>query len=84
VLCEKLFILLIEGEKYADAFTISELSASLGWPQGRADYAYLIYSGLGVKQNKEVGLRELQKLELEGNEQAEAYLGDIFTKLALE
>lgn len=43
--------MLAEAQKYEDAFLITELSASLGFPFGKADYGYLIYLGQGVAQN---------------------------------
>ena len=44
---------------FQDAFTIAELAASLGYETGRADFAYMIYSGLGVSQNREKGFKQL-------------------------
>ena len=52
MLCEKLYILLAEKNMFSDAFTIAELSASLGHASGEADYAYMVFSGLGVEQDK--------------------------------
>ena len=47
---------------FSDAFMIAELAASLGFQTGKADYGYMIYSGLGVNQDKEKGLGYLLKL----------------------
>jgi hypothetical protein len=54
--CQKLYILLVDGGMFSDAFMIAELAASLGFQAGKADYGYMIYSGLGVRQDKEKGL----------------------------
>ena len=52
---------------FLDAFVVAELSASLGFQAGKADYAYMIYSGLGVQQDKEKGFSKLEVLAKEGN-----------------
>ena len=40
---------------FEDAFIIAELSASLGYECGRADYGFMLYSGIGVEGDRERG-----------------------------
>ena len=55
---------------FQDAFVIAQLAASLGYQSGLADFAYMIYSGLGVSQDKDKGFSKLKDLAEEGNEDA--------------
>ena len=45
---------------FQDAAVIAELAASLGYQAGCADFAYMVYSGLGVAQDKQKGMDKLE------------------------
>lgn len=46
---------------YVEAYEIAKLSAELNLESGKADQAYMIYIGLGVKKDEQLGLNLLKE-----------------------